>query len=143
MFGNLPLHCFVFQVVEEACTNILPNVLCEYLYALSEKFTSFYSECKVYTYTFWETLQQFHWAPLSFSTRLCMGVNFWQDMNLTSNLRAWFSVGLNSRTHLTCRVCGSNLYSSFLKVCFVLLKLCGYFVPNHLKVKMICFILQT
>nr|GEZ31697.1 arginine--tRNA ligase, cytoplasmic-like isoform X1 [Tanacetum cinerariifolium] len=34
-------------VVEEACTNLLPNVLCEYLYELSEKFTSFYSVCQV------------------------------------------------------------------------------------------------
>ena len=38
-----------FQVVEEACTNLLPNVLCDYLYNLSEIFSKFYSnpECKV------------------------------------------------------------------------------------------------
>ncbi|MBA0647225.1 hypothetical protein Goklo_015130, partial [Gossypium klotzschianum] len=37
-----------FQVVEEACTNLLPNVLCDYLYNLSEIFSKFYSnpECK-------------------------------------------------------------------------------------------------
>ncbi|KAJ0832343.1 putative arginine--tRNA ligase [Helianthus annuus] len=45
---KLGLHLLQFaEAVEEACTNLLPNVLCEYLYDLSEKFTSFYSECKV------------------------------------------------------------------------------------------------
>jgi len=38
---------FTFQIVEEACTNLLPNVLCEYLYNLSEGFTKFYSNCQV------------------------------------------------------------------------------------------------
>lgn len=44
------LACFpviVFQIVEEACTNLLPNVLCEYLYNLSEIFTRFYTSCQV------------------------------------------------------------------------------------------------
>lgn len=46
-----------FQVVEEACTNLLPNYLCEYLYDLSEKFTSFYSVCQVfYTCAFSHTI---------------------------------------------------------------------------------------
>nr|GEX75891.1 arginine--tRNA ligase, chloroplastic/mitochondrial-like isoform X2 [Tanacetum cinerariifolium] len=45
---KLGLHLLQFaEVVEEACTNLLPNVLCEYLYELSEKFTSFYSLCQV------------------------------------------------------------------------------------------------
>ncbi|KAJ0694109.1 putative arginine--tRNA ligase [Helianthus annuus] len=45
---KLGLHLLQFaEAVEEACTNLLPNILCEYLYDLSEKFTSFYSECKV------------------------------------------------------------------------------------------------
>ncbi|KAI3505548.1 hypothetical protein L1887_27680 [Cichorium endivia] len=45
---KLGLHLLQFaEVVEEACTNLLPNVLCEYLYDLSEKFTGFYSECQV------------------------------------------------------------------------------------------------
>ncbi|GJM94699.1 hypothetical protein PR202_ga11371 [Eleusine coracana subsp. coracana] len=35
------------MVVEEACTNLLPNVLCEYLYNLSEMFTKFYTNCQV------------------------------------------------------------------------------------------------
>ncbi|EAY96661.1 hypothetical protein OsI_18575 [Oryza sativa Indica Group] len=35
------------EVVEEACTNLLPNVLCEYLYNLSEMFTRFYTNCQV------------------------------------------------------------------------------------------------
>ncbi|TYI49682.1 hypothetical protein E1A91_D12G051400v1, partial [Gossypium mustelinum] len=35
------LSCF--QVVEEACTNLLPNVVCDYLYNLSEIFSKFYS----------------------------------------------------------------------------------------------------
>ncbi|XP_010937859.1 arginine--tRNA ligase, cytoplasmic isoform X1 [Elaeis guineensis] len=44
----LGLHLIKFaEVVEEACTNLLPNVLCEYLYNLSEKFTGFYSRCPV------------------------------------------------------------------------------------------------
>ncbi|TYH44644.1 hypothetical protein ES332_D11G209700v1 [Gossypium tomentosum] len=35
-------------VVEKACTNLLPNVVCDYLYNLSEIFSKFYSnpECK-------------------------------------------------------------------------------------------------
>ncbi|XP_024996277.1 arginine--tRNA ligase, chloroplastic/mitochondrial-like isoform X2 [Cynara cardunculus var. scolymus] len=45
---KLGLHLLQFaEIVEDACTNLLPNILCEYLYDLSEKFTSFYSECQV------------------------------------------------------------------------------------------------
>ncbi|XP_042487615.1 arginine--tRNA ligase, chloroplastic/mitochondrial-like isoform X2 [Macadamia integrifolia] len=44
----LGLHLLLFaETVEEACTNLLPNVLCEYLYNLSENFTKFYSNCQV------------------------------------------------------------------------------------------------
>ncbi|GLT61515.1 hypothetical protein SLA2020_342160 [Shorea laevis] len=44
----LGLHLLQFaEVVEEACLNLLPNVLCEYLYNLSEKFSTFYQQCKV------------------------------------------------------------------------------------------------
>nr|XP_043615697.1 arginine--tRNA ligase, chloroplastic/mitochondrial-like [Erigeron canadensis] len=44
----LGLHLLQFaEVVKEACTNLLPNVLCEFLYDLSEKYTSFYSVCQV------------------------------------------------------------------------------------------------
>ncbi|KAG2712994.1 hypothetical protein I3760_04G153100 [Carya illinoinensis] len=44
----LGLHLLQFsEIVEEACTNLLPNVLCEYLYNLSENFTRFYSNCQV------------------------------------------------------------------------------------------------
>ncbi|XP_050215690.1 arginine--tRNA ligase, cytoplasmic-like [Mercurialis annua] len=44
----LGLHLLQFaETVEEACINLLPNVLCEYLYNLSEHFTRFYSNCKV------------------------------------------------------------------------------------------------
>ncbi|CAK9328276.1 unnamed protein product [Citrullus colocynthis] len=45
----LGLHLLQFaEVAEEACTNLLPNVLCEYLYNLSEIFTKkFYSNCQV------------------------------------------------------------------------------------------------
>ncbi|KAJ9183884.1 hypothetical protein P3X46_007683 [Hevea brasiliensis] len=44
----LGLHLLQFaETVEEACTNLLPNVLCEYLYNLSEYFTKFYSNCQV------------------------------------------------------------------------------------------------
>ncbi|XP_062090922.1 arginine--tRNA ligase, chloroplastic/mitochondrial-like isoform X2 [Humulus lupulus] len=46
---ELGLHLLQFsEVVEEACTNLLPNVLCEYLYNLSEIYTKkFYSNCQV------------------------------------------------------------------------------------------------
>ncbi|KAF5748527.1 arginine--tRNA ligase cytoplasmic-like isoform X2 [Tripterygium wilfordii] len=45
---TLGLHLLQFaEVVEEACNNLLPNVLCEYLYNLSEYFTKFYSNCQV------------------------------------------------------------------------------------------------
>ncbi|KAH9624522.1 hypothetical protein KSS87_016576 [Heliosperma pusillum] len=45
---TLGLHLLQFsEIVEEACTNLLPNVLCEYLYGLSEDFTQFYTNCKV------------------------------------------------------------------------------------------------
>jgi arginyl-tRNA synthetase len=44
----LGLHLLQFaEIVEEACTNLLPNVVCEYLYNLSEDFTRFYSNCQV------------------------------------------------------------------------------------------------
>ncbi|KMZ68779.1 Arginine--tRNA ligase [Zostera marina] len=44
----LGLHLMHFaEIVEEACTNLLPNVLCEYLYNLSETFTKFYTSCQV------------------------------------------------------------------------------------------------
>ncbi|XP_010545318.1 PREDICTED: arginine--tRNA ligase, chloroplastic/mitochondrial isoform X2 [Tarenaya hassleriana] len=44
----LGLHLLQFaETVEEACTNLLPSVLCEYLYNLSEYFTKFYSNCQV------------------------------------------------------------------------------------------------
>ena len=46
------LYCNMFQVVEEACTNLLPNVVCEYLYNLSEMFTKFYTNCQVYFFPF-------------------------------------------------------------------------------------------
>ncbi|XP_052182400.1 arginine--tRNA ligase, cytoplasmic-like isoform X2 [Diospyros lotus] len=45
---TLGLHLLQFaEVVEESCSNLLPNVLCEYLYNLSEYFTKFYSNCQV------------------------------------------------------------------------------------------------
>ncbi|XP_020268077.1 arginine--tRNA ligase, cytoplasmic-like isoform X1 [Asparagus officinalis] len=44
----LGLHLIHFaEMVEEACINLLPNVICEYLYNLSEIFTRFYTNCKV------------------------------------------------------------------------------------------------
>ncbi|XP_078159698.1 arginine--tRNA ligase, cytoplasmic-like isoform X1 [Carex rostrata] len=44
----LALHLIQFaEVVEEACSNLLPNVLCEYLYNLSEIFNQFYTNCRV------------------------------------------------------------------------------------------------
>lgn len=44
----LGLHLLQFaEIVEEACTNLLPNVLCEYLYNLSGHFTTFYTNCQV------------------------------------------------------------------------------------------------
>ncbi|KAJ4832752.1 hypothetical protein Tsubulata_019794 [Turnera subulata] len=44
----LGLHLLRFaETVEEACSNLLPNVLCEYLYNLSEHYTRFYSNCQV------------------------------------------------------------------------------------------------
>ncbi|KAG5547380.1 hypothetical protein RHGRI_013164 [Rhododendron griersonianum] len=43
----LGLHLLQFaEIVEEACTNLLPNVLCEYLYNLSGHFTTFYTNCQ-------------------------------------------------------------------------------------------------
>ncbi|KAL6511843.1 hypothetical protein OROGR_021440 [Orobanche gracilis] len=44
---TLGLHLLQFaEVVEEACTNLFPNVLCEYLYNVSEDFTKFYTNCQ-------------------------------------------------------------------------------------------------
>ncbi|KAG7589105.1 DALR anticodon binding [Arabidopsis suecica] len=44
----LGLHLLQFaETVEEACTTLLPNMLCKYLYYLSEEFTKFYSNCQV------------------------------------------------------------------------------------------------
>ncbi|KAK6115220.1 hypothetical protein DH2020_007489 [Rehmannia glutinosa] len=45
---TLGLHLLQFaEIVEEACTNLFPNLLCEYLYNLSEDFTRFYTNCQV------------------------------------------------------------------------------------------------
>ncbi|KAG4119779.1 hypothetical protein ERO13_D11G101333v2 [Gossypium hirsutum] len=47
---DLGLHLLQFaEVVEEACTNLLLNVVCNYLYKLSEIFSKFYSnpKCKI------------------------------------------------------------------------------------------------
>ena len=68
-------HRNLFQVVEEACTNLLPNVVCEYLYNLSEMFTKFYTNCQVYVFPFaslFTLLAVPHWKsdaikPLLFS----------------------------------------------------------------------------
>lgn len=47
------VYCLIFQVFEEACSNLLPSVLCDYLYTLAEIFTKkFYSNCQVY---FWNS----------------------------------------------------------------------------------------
>ncbi|CAN0901453.1 Arginine--tRNA ligase, chloroplastic/mitochondrial [Linum grandiflorum] len=44
----LALHLLRFsEIVEEACTTLLPSVLCEYLYNLSENFSKFYNNCQV------------------------------------------------------------------------------------------------
>lgn len=44
----LALHLLRFsEIVEEACSNLFPNVLCEYLFRLSEKYSTFYDNCKV------------------------------------------------------------------------------------------------
>ncbi|XP_074273742.1 arginine--tRNA ligase, chloroplastic/mitochondrial-like isoform X2 [Silene latifolia] len=44
----LGVHLLKFsEIVEDACSSLLPNVLCEYLYNLSECFTTFYSNCQV------------------------------------------------------------------------------------------------
>ncbi|XP_027357542.1 arginine--tRNA ligase, cytoplasmic-like isoform X2 [Abrus precatorius] len=45
----LGLHLLQFpEVFEEACTNLLPNLLCEYLYNLAEIFSKkFYANCQV------------------------------------------------------------------------------------------------
>ncbi|CAN8325992.1 unnamed protein product [Cochlearia groenlandica] len=44
----LGLHLLRFaETVEEACTNLLPNGICDYLSDLSENYTRFYSECQV------------------------------------------------------------------------------------------------
>ncbi|CAH9131257.1 unnamed protein product [Cuscuta epithymum] len=44
----LGLHLLQFpETVEEACSNLQPNILCEYLYKLSEDFTRFYNNCQV------------------------------------------------------------------------------------------------
>ncbi|XP_060209864.1 arginine--tRNA ligase, cytoplasmic-like isoform X1 [Lycium barbarum] len=44
----LGLHLLQFaEIVEEACTNLLPNLVCEYLYNISEDFTGFYTNCQV------------------------------------------------------------------------------------------------
>ncbi|EPS61950.1 hypothetical protein M569_12843, partial [Genlisea aurea] len=44
----LGIHLLQFaEIVEVAIANLLPNVLCEYLYKLSECFTKFYTNCQV------------------------------------------------------------------------------------------------
>ncbi|CAL9229494.1 unnamed protein product [Arabidopsis halleri] len=44
----LGLHLLRFsETVEEACTKLLPHVVCEYLYGLSEQCSKFYHNCQV------------------------------------------------------------------------------------------------
>ncbi|CAI9109437.1 OLC1v1009258C1 [Oldenlandia corymbosa var. corymbosa] len=44
----LGLHLVQFpEVVEDACTKMLPHILCEYLYHLAESFMKFYNKCPV------------------------------------------------------------------------------------------------
>eukprot|EP00249_Psilotum_nudum_P013473 c24350_g1_i2 orf=379-2196(+) len=51
LHGNerqLGLHLVQFsEILEDVLVDLLPNILCEYLYNLSEIFTKFYSTCKV------------------------------------------------------------------------------------------------
>ncbi|TVU21740.1 hypothetical protein EJB05_31397 [Eragrostis curvula] len=45
---TLGLHLIRFQeVVEQACTDLFPHYLCDYLYNLSEAFSKFYTNCPV------------------------------------------------------------------------------------------------
>ncbi|GAB4839005.1 hypothetical protein Ancab_028535 [Ancistrocladus abbreviatus] len=45
----LGLHLLQFsEIVEDVRTNLLPSVLCEYLYNLSELFSKFYDSCQVH-----------------------------------------------------------------------------------------------
>jgi len=47
----LGLHVIRFQeVVEQACADLLPHYLCDYLYSLSEAFSKFYASCQVTFY---------------------------------------------------------------------------------------------
>uniref|UniRef100_A0A2P2M3B8 arginine--tRNA ligase n=1 Tax=Rhizophora mucronata TaxID=61149 RepID=A0A2P2M3B8_RHIMU len=70
----LGLHLLRFgETVEEACTNLLPNVLCEYLYNLSEHFTRFYSNCQVWSNFLFHSYDKFH----------CLGTQFgWKATGL-------------------------------------------------------------
>ncbi|CAL4965415.1 unnamed protein product [Urochloa decumbens] len=44
----LGLHIIRFQeVLEQACTDLFPHYLCDYLYSLSEAFSKFYTSCQV------------------------------------------------------------------------------------------------
>ncbi|KAG5569656.1 hypothetical protein H5410_059422 [Solanum commersonii] len=44
----LGLHLLQFaEIVEDACTNLSPHLVCEYLYNISEDFTKFYTNCQV------------------------------------------------------------------------------------------------
>ncbi|CAO2199116.1 unnamed protein product [Urochloa humidicola] len=44
----LGLHIIRFQeVLEQACADLFPHYLCDYLYNLSEAFSKFYTSCQV------------------------------------------------------------------------------------------------
>lgn len=40
----------LLQIVEDACTSLLPHLVCEYLYNISEDFTKFYTNCQVWNF---------------------------------------------------------------------------------------------
>ncbi|KAI5005657.1 hypothetical protein ZWY2020_032900 [Hordeum vulgare] len=45
---SLGLHLIQFaEVVEQACDDLLPHRLCDYLYTLSDRFSQFYTNCQV------------------------------------------------------------------------------------------------
>ncbi|WZY95602.1 hypothetical protein YC2023_067931 [Brassica napus] len=46
-WGYIACYNF-FETVKEACTELFPNVLCKYLYNLSEHFNKFYLMVHIY-----------------------------------------------------------------------------------------------
>jgi len=120
--------CFhVFQFVEDAATDLLPNVLCEYLYTLSGMFTDFYTNCKVSRHS---ALCKYHLSVLQLCVQRTVGsfccMSLESPLFLCSSVHKRFTwcmmffglmwridVNLKNQTVVTIAVLGRSFHANY------------------------------